>query len=571
MEDIIRRLALENAVKYGGQANPKAIVGSLIKEFPDAKNDMQGAMQLINKIVSELNGLAVNEQKAKLLQLNPEYEQEQQAKKQERKEKAGELPELPNAEMGKVVTRIAPGPSKFNHLGHAMSFLINYLYAKKYEGKVIFRFEDTNPDADAQLYVDAMQEDCFNYLGIKPDETIFASDDIPKFYEYVEKLLNENHAYVSDDTSEEIALQRREMKPSKNREKTVKENLSLWFDMKEGKIKDFTVRLKIDHAHKNAVMRDPVIMRSNTTEHYRQKNKFNVWPMFDFENPVEEGLTGVTHAMRSNEFDSRIELHNYVAKLLNFPEVLYKHYGRYNVVGATTQGREIRALIESGDFIGWDDPRLVTLRALKRRGIVKEAYYELAKKIGFSKTQTNLDYSVIAAVNRSLLDESAYRFFAVVDPIEIAVAGIPEDIKEFSLSYHPHKEKGERKLAVTEKYYIEKKDNQEIPIGQTVRFMDAMNIKKISEDEFVFVSQSYEDFLALGNDEKAGLIHFVPKDGNEVLAEIFMPDTKTLPVICEPNIDKINVGDVIQFERFAFCRLDTKEENKKPIFWFTHE
>lgn len=567
-DELIKKLALENALKFKGKANPKALVGGVMKVHAEAKSQMKDVVATIASVVEEVNALSVEEQKSLLLVLDPDFEKNQQEQKKARKEQRASLPDLPNAEQGKVVTRIAPGPSKYNHLGHAMSFLINYLYAKKYDGKVIFRFEDTNPDADAQIFVDAMQEDCFNYLGIKPDQTIFASDDIPKFYEYVEELINKGHAYVSNDTSEEISAQRRAMQPSKDREKSVEENLQLWSDMKEGKALDYTVRLKIDAAHKNAVMRDPVIMRVNTNEHYRQKNKFNVWPMFDFENPIEEGLTGVTHAMRSNEFDSRIELHNYIARLLNFPDVVYKHYGRYNVTGATTQGREIRALIESGKYIGWDDPRLVTLRALKRRGIVKEAFYELAQKIGFSKQMTNLDYGVIAAVNRSLLDTTAKRFFAVCNPVAITINNIPESIKEFHLSYHPDGEKGERKLSCTKEYYVEKKDISSLAIGDVIRLMDAINIKKVDETIFEFVSESYDEYKTLSG---KGLIHFVPKDGNEMRAEVLLADTSIQEIICESNVGMLKPDMVIQFERYAFVRFDHVKEDGTIQFWYTHD
>jgi glutamyl-tRNA synthetase len=291
--------------------------------------------------------------------------------------------------------------------------------------------------------------------------------------------------------------------------------------------------------------------------------------MFDFENPIEEGLTGVTHAMRSNEFDSRIELHNHIAKLLNFPEVFYKHYGRYNVVGATTQGREIRSLIETGKYIGWDDPRLVTLRALKRRGIVKEAYYELAKKIGFSKTQTNLDYSVIAAVSRSLLDKSAKRFFAVKDPVVITVNNIPENLTQFNLSYYPDDKNKNRKLSCTKKYYLEKLDNDLVKINQVVRFMDAMNVKKIDSNIYEFASLSYDEYKVTEN--TASLIHFVPKDGNEIKAEILLPDTNIQDIICESNLGTLKPDVVIQFERYAFVRFDHVRPDGTIQFWYTHD
>jgi len=572
MEDIIRRLVLENAVRYGGRAHTKAIFGALIKEAPQAKEDIAATQQLINTIVHEVNNLAPSEQKTKLLVLHPEFDNQQSAKKQERKEKAGELPELPGAEQGKVVTRMPPEPSKYNHLGHAMSFLINYLYAKKYDGKVILRFDDTNPEKASQEYVDAVHEDIINYLGASPDEILYASEHMDNYYEIADKLVIENKAYVCECMQESIGALRREQKECAHRNRSVAENQDLWNKMKQGVLVEgsVTLRLKIDMTHKNAVMRDPVIYRLSYASHYKVGRKYNVWPMYDFESAVEEGFNGTTHVLRSNEFDQRIELQHYIAQLLGFPKPVYKHYGRYNVIGATTQGREIRALIESGDYIGWDDPRLVTLRALRRRGIVKDAFYELVKKVGLSKQQTNLDYSVIAAINRNLLDKQASRFFGIIDPVTIVVADIPESLEEFSLALHPEAEKGARKLTASNEYYIEKIDNDKIPIGHVVRCMDAMNIRKIAETEFVFVSESYDDFLAIAPSERAHLIHFVPKDCNEVFAEIFMPDTKTVPIVAESSILSLNVGDVVQFERFAFCRLDSKE-HKTLTFWYAHD
>jgi glutamyl-tRNA synthetase len=271
--------------------------------------------------------------------------------------------------------------------------------------------------------------------------------------------------------------------------------------------------------------------------------------------------------MRSNEFDSRIELQNHIAGLFGFPAVTYIHYGRYNVIGATTQGREIRALIETGDYIGWDDPRLVTIRALRRRGILKEAFYELAQKIGLSKSQTNLDFTTIAAINRKLLDKDAKRYFCVLDPVEVEVSGLPADLKQFSLAYHPEGRKGERILPATAKYYLERKDHEAAPEGEVLRFMDAMNVRKRG-DRYEFVSLLYDDYVAL--QKKGSLIHFVPKDGQEVSLEVLLPDLTVKKGVGEANLKALQAGEVIQFERYAFCRLDSHDGNSLK-FWFTHE
>ncbi len=572
IKSTIFQAALENAIKFKGKANPKALIGAVMRSHPEAKQDMSSLQQAIATLVEEVNVLSLDEQKQQLLELNPNYDQEQQKKKQQRKEQRSSLPDLPNAEHGKVVTRIPPEPSKYNHLGHAMSFLINYLYAKKYDGKAILRFDDTNPEKEKQEYVDAVHEDIINFLDIQPAEIKYASDNMDLYYEYAEKLIAEGKAYACSCAQETIRDGRRNMIECPHRNQSIEENKRLWEEMKEGRLEEGShiLRLKIDMKHKNAVMRDPVIYRLSYAPHYKTGMKYKVWPMYDFETSIEEGLCGVTHVLRSNEFDQRIELQNYIASLFGFPPVTYKHYGRYNVIGATTQGREIRALIESGKYIGWDDPRLVTIRALRRRGIVKEAFYELAQSIGLSKTQTNLDFSVLASVNRGILDRTAKRLYGIREPVEISVKGIPETLKEFTLAYHPEEDKGERTLAVTEEYYIEKKDFEQLSDGDIIRLKDAMNIKKINGVTFEYVGESYDEFRALSS--KGSIIQFVPKDGKEITAQILMPDISKQTILCEPNIKHIEVGDVIQFERYAFCRLDEKnEETNTYEFWFTHD
>lgn len=569
MEILIKKLALANAVKFKGKANPKALLGGVLQTFPEAKKNMQELVHTIETICDEVNTLSPEEQKTQLLALDPDFDKKAKEAKAERKEERSNLAELPGAIEGKVITRIPPEPSKYNHLGHAMSFLINYLYAKKYHGKSLLRFDDTNPEKAKQEYVDAVFEDVVNFLSIKPDKIKYASENMQKYYEYAETLIEKGNAYVCTCAQEIMSLGRREMKACEHREQSVEENTKLWNKMKAGNFEEgsHVLRLKIDMEHKNAVMRDPVIYRLAYAKHYKQGTKYKVWPMYDFECAIEEGLCGVTHVMRSNEFDTRIELQNYIAKLFGFPAVTYIHYGRYNIIGASTQGREILAQIESGNYLGWDDPRLVTIRALRRRGIVKEAFYELAQKIGLSKTQTNLEYSIIAAINRGLLDSSAKRFFAIQNAVEVTVTGIPNDVTEFTLAYHPTANKGERKLSASTSYYIEKEDNDKINSGQVIRFMDAMNIKKVSETSYEYVSQSYEEYTPF---KKMGkLIHFVPKDGQEIHAEILMADVTTKQVICEANIKTISEGDVIQFERTCFARLDKKGE--KPLFWYTHD
>ncbi len=560
LKEIILKYTLQNAIKFNGKANPGAIIGKLLKEDSNLKSKIKELSKDIQKTVKEVNKLSLDEQKAKLKDIAPEMLEKKKAEKKE-------LPELKNAVMGKVVTRIPPEPSKYNHIGHALSFLLNYLYSKKYKGRSVLRFEDTNPTASKQEYVDAMKKDVLEYLNIKPDKTVYVSDDMPKFYELAEDLIKREEAYVCFCEREKMRDLRHKGLPCECRKNTSEKNLEEWKNMLSKKYKEgeCVLRLKIDLKSDNHVMRDPVIFRLCYTEHYRQKNKYHVWPMYDFENSVEEEFCGITHILRSSEFGKmRIELQDYIKDLFGFKKQEIIQYGRFNVVGAITQGREIRQLIEDKKVIGWDDPRLVTLRALKRRGIVPEMFYELALKVGLSKTSTNIDWTVISSINRKILDPMTNRYFFIDDPKEIIIKHAPE--MQIKIKLHPeHEERGIRSLRTNEKFYISKKDFKELKQGKLYRFMHAFNFKKKS-NQLVFDSKELEKYKKEGE----RIMHWLPKNEKLVDVDVMMPDAKIMKGLAEPSVKNIKINEVVQFERFGFCKLDSIEKDKL-VFWFTHE
>ncbi len=571
MEDLnvkIKEFALENAVKFKGKATKGAIVGKLMSLDVTIKSRMQEVNPLIDKIIEEVNSMDLESQTKLLLELNPNFTEQQEDKKKENKEKRSDLPELKNAEMGKVVTRIAPEPSKYNHVGHALSFGINYMYAQKYNGKTIIKFDDTNPEKESQEYVDAMQADVIDYMDIKPAKVIYASDSNDKLLEMTQKLVDENQTYTCCCAQEEISGHRRNMTECKCRSKDLATIKKEWEEMKKGNLPEgtITLRLKIDMAHKNAVMRDPVIYRLCYTPHYRQKDKYKVWPMYDYDCPILDALEGVTHILRSNEFESRIELQDYIRNLFNLTHPTIKQYARFSIVGALTQGRDIRAKIESGEYIGWDDPRLVTLRALKRRGIVKETYYEFAKVVGMSKTNSEIDFSVIASINRRILDATTSRFFAIMDPVKIKVSGAP--VKDIQLHLHPdHPNIGNRHFKINEEYYLEKSDVDKFEENEMVRLIDNINFVYKKEDDSIYDSDDYMTFKSKGKN----IIQFLPAVETEhVHITVLMPDNIITTGIAEKNIKTLKVGDVIQFQRFGFCRLDSIKDGKYN-FWYTHD
>ena len=560
LKDIILKYALQNAVKFNGKANPGAIVGKLLKEDSNLKSKIKELSKDIQKTVKEVNKLSLDEQKAKLKDIPPEMLEKKKAEKRE-------LPELKNAVMGKVITRIPPEPSKYNHIGHALSFLLNYLYAKKYRGKSVLRFEDTNPTASKQEYVDAMKKDVLEYLNIKPDKTVYVSDDMPKFYKLAEDLIKRNEAYVCFCSREKMQDLRHKGLACKCRNNSAEKNLEEWKKMLSRKYNEgkCVLRLKIDLKSDNHVMRDPVIFRITYAEHYRQKEKYCVWPLYDFENAVEEEFCGITHILRSSEFGKmRIELQDYIKDLFGFKKQEVIQYGRFNVVGAITQGREIRQLIADKKVMGWDDPRLVTLRALKRRGILPEMFYELALKVGLSKTPTNINWTVISSINRKILDPDCNRYFFIYKPKEITIKNAPN--LDIEIKLHPeHKERGTRKLKTTDKFYITEKDFKDIKKDELYRFMHAFNFKK-QKNEFVFDSTELEKYKKQGKK----IMHWLPKQDSLVNVEVMMPDAGIIKGIAEPSVKNIKINEVVQFERFSFCKLDSIEKDKL-VFWFTHE
>ena len=572
LSGIARKAALENAIKHKGKASQGAVIGSCIQQYPQAKEDMKTTAKEIAVIIKEINSLSLEEQEQALLALDPQYYEKEQEKKAERKAARQELPELEGATQGQVITRMCPEPSKYNHLGHALNFLINYLYAQKYEGQCVLRFEDTNPEKEEQEFVEAMQSDVLEYLDIKPDKILFVSDNMPRYYDACEDLINRGLAYTDTTKPEEMSKQRREMQESSCRNKDKETVMQEWKKMLSGEQAEgtMTLRLKIDMEHKNAVMRDPVIMRIMHAKHYRQGEQYKVWPMYDFENALEDSWNEVTHVMRSNEFETRIELQNHIKELFNLEKQYVRQYGRFNIVGATTQGREIRELIEKGEVIGWDDPRLVTLRALKRRGIVKEAFYELVKQAGMSKNPTNIGFEVLAAINRNLLDEQANRYFFVKEPIKITIENWPEDLQEAELKLHPHKNRGGRKFTLSNEYYISKKDYDEIIKGKVFRFIDTINLQ-YKDGHFVVHSKTMDEFKQVPAQEKYGLIHFLPAQEELVTTKIFMPDATYEEGLAEPTIKQLREGAHIQFERHCFARLDNIESDGSFVFWHTHE
>lgn len=549
-EELSYEYALENAISHDGKAQESAVLGHLFREGLE-KKDIEKIMPVIKEKVRKVNSLRIKEQekefenfKGKFLALEKE-----KVEKSEKKD----LPEL--QVKGKIVTRLAPEPSKYNHVGHAISFLINYMYAKKYKGKCKLRFEDTNPEKARQEYVDAMKKDVLDYLDIKVSEIRYVSDDIPKLYKYAEKLIKDKKAFMCFCRREKLKKLRDEGIECSCRQHEVKKNMKEWKSFLKGKYMkgETSLRLKGNMESDNYVMRDPVIFRAVAEKHYR-KPKYKIWPMYDFYNPIEDSLMGVTHIFRSNEFDVRVELQEYIKDLLKLKKQEIVQYGRFNIQGIKAQGRELRELVESGKYIGWDDPRLPTLKAMERRGIVKETFYELVRQFGFSKHQVNVDFDIIASINRKLIDKKARRYFFISEPVELEIENAPE-IKEIEVKVHPDAEEI-RKISIGNDIFIDKKDFDKFH-NQEVRLMHLFNIKLREKPRFT--SQENKDIPKL---------QWV---SDFVKVRILMPEGNWIDGIAEQAVKKLKLKSIIQFERFGFARFDKINDAGVYEFWFSHQ
>jgi glutamyl-tRNA synthetase len=559
MEDIILKWALKNAIDHDGKAVEGAVIPKVIGENQDARKDMKKLAMLVAKKVKEVNAMDLAEQISALEKIEP--------KLLEKKKIEQCLPPLPDAKKGKVVMMFPPEPSKYPTIGHAKACILNYHYARENQGKFFIRFEDTNANKVKEEYYAMFLED-FEWLGVNWDGVDYISDHIEEMYDKAEQLIEDGNAYMCNCPTEKVKEMRNKEEPCLCRDNPPEENLELWNDMLENEFKEgeYSLRAKIDMEHKNAVMRDPTIMRTVIGTHPRVEDEFTIWPTYDFATSIMDGIEGITHRVRGKEFELRAELQNWIQKKLKLSSPVIIEFARTNFEGVPASGRIIREGIESGQFIGWDDPRLPTLIALKKRGFQPQAIWSFVMHAGLSKTESVISWDVLEAENRKVIEPIANRYFMVTDEVDMTVRGVPDKYSA-KIKLHPDNEKAGFKNYEFEKeehFFVNKSDIIGRKPEETLRLMEFGDVKLhiVSEKETVAQFVSHER----GKDSK--IIHWVKPDG-AIDVEIMMPDAEIKYGIAEEAARKLKVGDIIQFVRFGFCRLDEKQDEILR-FRFTH-
>ncbi|MGM5483074.1 MAG: glutamate--tRNA ligase [Nanobdellota archaeon] len=555
MKDRILVLALENAIKFKGKANPKALIGKVIADFPEAKKDMKSTMSLINDVVKDVNEMSLDEQKAMLHEFSPE------SMKKEKKQPKQNLFSFLNIAKGtKVKTAFPPGIEKYPHIGHAKACFINYLLAKEYNGKFALRFEDTNPELVKLEFYEIMKEN-LQWLGVKWDELYYASDFMEDYYKYALKLIKQGKAYACFCDAEKIKQGRQKSIPCECRDRPVEKQLEYWNKFNEYEAGEVILRLKIDLKHQNSTMRDPSIFRINKAKHARQGSKYIVWPTYDFQTAIADGLTNITHRLRSKEFEMRRELQQWIQKECGLAVTFIDEFARFNMEGVLSSGRVIREKINNKELVGWDDPTLTTLAALRRRGFQPEAIKNFVISTGITKSESTITWDDLIVHNKRILDKNAMRYFFVRDPVLVKIKNAPE--AKFELRRHPEDQsKGFREFHTTNEFYLCHEDIKDMAEGDLVRLMDGFNIIK-KNNEFVFYSHDLQDYKKSGK----RVVHWLPCNEDNIKISVMMPDKKVVEGLAEKDAEEISQGEVAQFERFGFCRLDDKKTKR---FWFTH-
>ena len=435
-----------------------------------------------------------------------------------------------------VHTRFPPEPNGYLHIGHAKAILLSYGIAKKYGGKFNLRFDDTNPTKEKTEFVESIKADV-QWLGADwEDRLFFASDYFEQMYEAAVKLIKKGKAYVCDLTADEIREYRGTLtEPGKNspyRERSMEENLQLFEEMRAGKYADGekVLRAKIDMASPNINMRDPIIYRVAHMTHHNTGDKWCIYPMYDFAHPIEDAIEGITHSLCTLEFEDHRPLYDWVVRELEYPMPPRQiEFAKLYLTNVVTGKRYIKKLVEEGIVDGWDDPRLVSIAALKRRGFTPESIRMFVDLCGISKSQSSVDYAMLEYCIREDLKMKRPRLMAVLDPIKLVIDNYPEGQVEYldAANNLENEELGSRKIPFCRELYIEREDFMEEPPkkyfrlfpGNEVRLMHAYFVKcesfvKDETGKVVEVHCTYDPETKAGSGftgrKVKGTIHWVP-------------------------------------------------------------
>jgi len=558
LRKVIRGIALLNASEHDGKTRNDAIISKVIGSKPELRQKIKEIIPIISEVVIEVNTLPISAQKSELEKSFSEL-----LVTKPKQERVG-LPPLESAENGKVVTRFPPEPNGYPHIGHAKAAIIDEEYARMYGGKLVLRFDDTNPENERLEYYAAIKVG-LDWLGVKYDLVKNTSDDIELIYEKAKGFLESGYAYVCTCDKDTISKNRRGMLSCKCRAGDLAQNMKRWTDMfKKYKPGEAIVRFRGDMGSENTVMRDPTLLRIIDEPHPLLKNKYRVWPNYDFAVAIEDSADGITHAFRTKEYELRNELYYAILDKLKMRKPKMLEFSRLEFEGMPVSKRVLKPLVEEGKVSGYDDPRLPTLEALRRRGIVPEAIRKFVLSLSFTKSDTLAPFETLESFNRKIIDSTSIRLFLVIDPVKLTITN--NNITEVEIPNHPQRDMGKRKIDLDGTVYIASQDAKNLKLGDEVRLLELYNIKitKLGTDvEAEITSNTFKPEIpkiqwvpskcAVKIDVLVPKILFVEEKFNENSLEI-------IQALTEPYYLELNVGAEIQFVRYGYCRKDSANQ-----------
>ncbi len=542
------KYAIKNAYLHRGKASVGAVVGKVIalNKGVNAKEEMP----CIREAVSKVNGMGFDEiEKEFMIFREKGYELKP-------KEKEGGLPKLDWAggEGGeKVVTRYAPNPNGPFHLGNARAAILSHEYARMYNGKFILRFEDTDPKVKKPIdNAEAIFREDLEWLGCKIDEVYFASDRLEIYHAYMKKVIELGQAYVCvcDVEGWREKIKKREGCPC--REKCKEEQMALFEKMLSNELKEggAVLRIKTDLGHPDPSVRDWWAGKAvDRPRHNRAENKFHVWPSYNFQSAVDDHLMGVTYIIRGQEHSQNEVKQKFLYRYFGWVYPHSFHFGRVKLEGMVLSTSKIRAGIERGEYEGWDDPRLGTIRALRRKGFDPRALKDIILEVGMKSSDTTVEVKKLADADKKYIEGKSERISFIEEPMQLDVHYAPE-VRDRGL--------GEG----TQSLLVPREEISKARGKNVVRLRELYNVKIVDVGEL----QASAEYAG-GQSLKLPLLTWIV-GGRDV--EIVMPDNSKKHGVAESRLYEMGEGDIVYLEKFGYTRVD-KQENRRTRLWFTHK
>lgn len=530
----IEKNVLKNAIEHDGRAELKSVVNKLLGSYPELRSSIKDLMADINLSISKINSMSIEEQ---ISLANEKYSDILIV---EKKNEEHHLPDLKNVK-GKVVMRMAPSPSGPLHIGHSRMLILNDEYVKRYGGELILRIEDTNPNNIYPQAYDMIQEDT-RWLDVNFTQFVIQSERMELYYKRARELILMGKAYICKCRVEDFKRDLMESKACPHRNLPPEMMVEQFDQIITGQDKDLkpVLVIKTDLNHPNPAVRDWIAFRVIETPHPHTGKKYRFYPLMNFSVAVDDHELELTHVIRGMDHLNNTERQKYIFNYFKWDIPEYFHYGLINIQDAILSTTSMRKGIEAGEYRGWDDVRLATLLALRRRGYQKETFRKYWIDSGLNDVNSDFSWEIFNSMNRQFIDHSANRYFFVSDPVKVKINGSPETESMIPL-YPKESERGFRKysLGKDQTLYLQKSDINDAKEDDTVRLKDLYNI--------IYKDGAWH-YLDSENKTRRKIIHWVKDDSPEF--EVYKPDGTTDRGFIES--DAVKANGIVQFERYAF-------------------